>query len=219
MKLVSKQKTEINRWKKYFYRLLFFNASIFILLLVLIFWPVTEQEISPSDPVDTDNSSEFVVRTTKKNLNELANAYIDKLLKNSNHRYYLSLDEDVQLLGELPVFSTTVPLVIHLDPVVQENGDLVLIQKSISVGLLQLPNKKIMEYMNKYLPMPEWVTVNPEEEEIYVAVTDMDIRSNFEIGVEEFDLEANHLAFKIKVPYETLGIESVQYNFDDGEVE
>src|SRR5699024_5888875 len=65
----------------------------------------------------------------------------------------------------------------------------------------------IMEYIKKYLPMPEWVTVNPEKEEIYVAVTQMDIKSNFKVGIERIDLEANNLAFKIKVPYKTLGID------------
>ncbi len=55
--------------------------------------------------------------------------------------------------------------------------------------------------------MPEWVTVDPANEEIYVAVTDMQIKSNFRISVEHFDLEANNLSFKIDVPYESLGIE------------
>ncbi|MGM8366512.1 YpmS family protein [Virgibacillus sp. W0181] len=207
MKMKKKQKTDQN-WQRRFYSLLIVNISILILIVILFFWPVPNTEHSPSDTVTTDDSSEFVVRTTKKNLNELANAYIEKLLNNTNHHYKIILEEDVQLLGELPVFSTTVPLVIHLDPIVQDNGDVILKQKSISVGLLQLPNKKIMEYMSKYLPMPEWVTVNPKEEEIYVAVTDMKIKSNFHVSVEQFDLEANNLSFKIKVPYETLGIES-----------
>ncbi|MYL61574.1 DUF2140 family protein, partial [Virgibacillus halodenitrificans] len=152
--------------------------------------------------------SVFVVRTTKNNLNELVNAYIGEL-NDSKHQYKIELEEDVHLIGELPVFSSTVPLSVHLEPLVQENGDIILKLKSISVGLLQLPNKKIMEYMGKYLPMPEWVTVNPKEEEIYVAVTDMKIKSNFEVAVEQIDLDANNLAFKIKVPYKTLGIEQV----------
>ncbi|MGM8211490.1 YpmS family protein [Virgibacillus sp. W0430] len=197
-------------WKRRFYWLFFINASIFLLFILFLLWPVSSNEHLPSESAQDEDSSEFTVRTTKKNLNELANAYIDKLLQGTNHHYQIILDEDVQLLGELPVFSTTVPLVIHFNPSVQDNGDIILEQESISVGLLQLPNKKIMEYMNKYLPMPEWVTVNPKKEEIYVAVTEMEIKSNFRVRVEQFDLQSNHLAFKIKVPYETLGIESAK---------
>lgn len=157
---------------------------------------------------DADDSSEFIVRTTKNNLNDLVNAYLDELLKDTNHQYSVSLEDDVHLLGELPIFSTTVPLSIHLEPFV-EDGNLVLEQKSISVGLLKLPNRKIMEYIKKYLPMPEWVIVNPKEEEIYVAISEMDIKSNFRVSVEHFDLEANNLSFKINVPYKTLGIEKI----------
>src|SRR5699024_1465241 len=169
-----------------------------------------------SKQYESENSSQFVVRTTKQNLNNLVNAYLDKLLVNTDHVYSIHLDEDVQLFGELPLFSSTVPLLIHLEPIVQENGDLVLKQKSISVGQLQLPNKKIMQYIEKYLPVPEWVVINPKDEEIYVKVTEMEIKSNFKVGVEQFDLEANNIAFEFDVPYQTLGIDVIK-EMDDEE--
>lgn len=206
--MTEQNNTRHNRWKRYFYTLLTVNIIFVLFIIFLIFFPVsTENIIYPETSTELkDDSSEFIVRTTKNNLNELVNAYLSKLLRNTDHRYYVRLEEDVQLLGELPVFSSTVPLFINFEPIVQKNGDIVLKQKSISVGLLQLPNKKIMGYVGKYLPMPEWVSVNAQEEEIYVNVTEMDIKSNFKVGVEQFDLEANNIALKIKVPYETLGI-------------
>ncbi|WP_156290149.1 YpmS family protein [Oceanobacillus salinisoli] len=198
-----------NKWKRLFYSLLGFNIFIFAILAALIFWPVSENKISPVPEPNTQDSSEFVVRTTKQNLNELINAYIDQLLVDSKHRYYIFLEDDVHLMGELPVFSTTVPLSVHLEPLVQDNGDIILKQRSISIGLLELPNQKIMEYMDKYLNMPEWVTINPLEEEIYVAVTEMEMKSNFTVSVEHIDLEANNLAFRIKIPYQSLGIDTL----------
>ncbi|MFB4170114.1 YpmS family protein [Virgibacillus sp. JSM 102003] len=208
MSNLAEHKKPKNRWKRFFLILLGLNVVIFICIIALIFWPVSGTETPTNDKYNAQQSSEFVVRTTKKNLNELVNAYTDKLLKGTNHHYKVSLEEDVHLIGELPVFSSTVPLSVHFEPFVQENGDVILEQKSISIGLLELPNQKIMEYMKKYLPMPKWVTVNPKDEEIYLAVTDMEIRSNFQVSVEHIDLEANNLAFKIKVPYRSLGIET-----------
>ena len=196
-----------DKWKKLFFSLLTLNIITIILIISLIFWPVEQVQIHTIDEPPAEASSEFIVRTTKNNLNELINAYIEQLLKGTKHRYRISLEDDVHLQGELPVFSTTVPLSIRLEPIVQDNHDLVLVQKSISIGLLQLPNKKIMEYIQDYLPMPKWVSINPKEEEIYVAISEMDIKSNFKVSVEHFDLEANHLAFKIKIPYRTLGID------------
>src|SRR5699024_3057089 len=195
------------KWKRLFYSLAVVNVLVIIALVILIFWPVAKVYIPSPKDNDTEQSTEFTIRTTKENLNDLVNAYIDELLKNSKHQYSVSFDEDVHLIGELPVFSTTVPLSVHLDPVVQPNGDVVLKQKSISVGKLQLPNKKIMEYIKKYLPMPSWVTVDPHEEEIYVAVTEMNIRSNFDVKLDQIDLEKNNLSFKIQIPYSSLGID------------
>src|SRR5699024_4793888 len=134
-------------------------------------------------------------------------AYLENLLKGTEHSYEISLEDDVHLVGELPVFSSTVPLSVHLEPFVQDDGNVTLKVNSISLGLLELPNKKIMEYISDYLVMPEWVTVNPKEEEIYVAVTEMDIKSNFHVRAEVIDIEANNIAFKFFIPYETLGIE------------
>ncbi|MUV37480.1 hypothetical protein JNUCC1_01286 [Lentibacillus sp. JNUCC-1] len=196
-----------NKWKILFLSLLVANGVLVVGLLILLFWPVSETDRPDAKPQPKDESSEFIVRTTKQNVDDLANAYLEELLKGTNHQYSLSLNEDVELNGELPVFTTTVPLSMHFDPEVQKNGDVVLKQKSISVGLLQLPNQKIMEYMGKYLPMPEWVTVDAKKEEIYVAVTEMDIKSNFHVSVEQLDLESDNLAFKIRVPYKTMGIE------------
>ncbi|TQS72078.1 DUF2140 family protein [Ornithinibacillus gellani] len=196
-----------HKWKRMFIILLTCNILVVAVLAVLLFWPVSKTKVPEPYVPPEQQSSEFTIRTTKENLNDLVNAYLDKLLKDTRHQYTVSLEDDVHLIGELPVFSSTVPLSIHLEPVVQDNGDVVLKQRSISIGLLELPNKKIMEYIKKYLPMPEWVIVNPKEEEIYVAVTKMDIKSNFEVTVDHIDLEANNLAFKIKVPYATLGID------------
>lgn len=199
------------KWKKFFYTLLVVDIIVVVVLFGLIFWPVSETEQATPQEPDEQESTEFVVRTTKENLNDLVNAYVHQLLRDTEHNYSVSLKgDDVHLIGELPVFSSTVPLSVHLDPLVQDNGDVILKQKSISIGLLELPNKKIMAYLKKYLPMPEWVTVNPEKEEIYVAVTEMDIRSNFDFAVEQFDLENNDIAIKIRIPYSRLGIEPDQ---------
>jgi uncharacterized protein YpmS len=206
---MDKHKEKVN-WKKWFFFILALNIAGLLLIISLIFWPAEEVQIPEDTGEPEQESSEFIVRTTKQNLNNLINAYIETLTQNSSHQYYVELDEDVHLIGELPVFSATVPLSMHFEPIAQENGDIILKQRSISLGLLELPNRRIMQYLDRYLPMPEWVTVNADEEEIYIALTEMDIRSNFQLGVETIDLEANNLAFRISVPYETFGVETWQ---------
>ena len=210
MSNLKRQGKKLNKWGRRFFILLGINILVVLVIISFIFWPVADAT-RPLDEIDFENdSSEFTVRTTKENLNALINAYIAQWTSGTRQHYSVELDEDVHLMGELPVFSATVPLSIHFEPLVADNGDIILKQKSISLGLLELPNKKIMEYLGKYLPMPDWVVVNPEDEEIYIAVSQMDIKSNFRVAVDTIDLEANNLAFRISVPYGTLGIDYLQ---------
>src|SRR5699024_1655623 len=151
-----KKKHKPANWKKRFIILITINIVLIVLFAMFVYSPIPKTELEESSQeYKSENSSEFIVRTTKQNVNNLVNAYIDKLLANSKHDYTINLEEDIQLLRELPILSTSVPVVIHFNPVVQDNGDLVLEQKSISVGNVKLQNKKIMQYMKKYWPIPE----------------------------------------------------------------
>jgi len=194
-------------WKKLFTGLLLFNIAIFLTLAILLFWPVKEVPLPQGKETTQNQSSAFIVRTTKKNLNEMIEAYLANVLKGNKYDYQVKLDKDVHLVGELPVFSSTVPLSVHLEPLVQDNGDIILKLKTISLGLLELPNKRIMEYIDDNLSKPDWVTVNPRGEEIYVALSKMDMKNNLHVQAEHIDLEANNIAFKINVPYDKLGLE------------
>src|SRR5699024_10485492 len=91
-------------------------------------------------------SFKYTCQRNKNNLNELIKAYLNETLEESKYKYDVYLDEVVHLEGELPVFSTSIPLYIKLQPNVQDNGDIILKQKSIKLGLLRLPNEKILEY-------------------------------------------------------------------------
>lgn len=200
-------KPKEKRWKLFFIVLAIINLAVISGISFLLFGPVPERNLPNETMIPTEDSSEFTVRTSKENLNELVNAYIDNLLGDSEYRYEMDFDKEVHLIGALPLFSVTVPLSIKMDPIVQKNGDVIMKLNSISVGLLELPNKKIMEYTDKYLEMPKWVTVHPKKQEIYVALTKMDIKSDFKVTANKIDLKSNDISFKISVPYETLGIE------------
>lgn len=197
-----------NKWRRLFFGLLLFNIAVIAVLLILLFWPVKEVPLPNGEQnSELKDSSQFIIRTTRNNLTEMVNAYVDNLAGSDKYHYQVRLDEDVHLIGEYPVFSSTVPLNIHLEPFVEDNGDVILKLRSISAGLLELPNKQIMAYLDEKLPKPDWVTVNPRTEEIYVALSKMEIKSNFRVKAEHIDLAANNIAFKIEVPYEKIGLE------------
>src|SRR5699024_5904009 len=178
-----------NKWKKLFLGLLILNIAIIITFVILLNIPAKETEIMSEPTINDDLTSVLSVESNKDNLNELIKAYLNETLEDTKYKYDDYLDEAVHLEGELPVFSASIPLYIQLQPDVQPNGDIIIKQKSIKLGLLRVPNEKILEYVEKYLPLPEWVTIDSKNEDSYVKVTEMDLENDFGVEVRDFDLE------------------------------
>lgn len=193
-------------WKWLFIGLLGINLFILIVLFIFIFSPTPGAPTLPKQQASSEQEgAEFTVRSSKQNVTELVNAYLDKALQDTDGKYTIEMDEDVQFFGSVEAFNTDIPVSIRMEPIVQENGDLILQQTEMSLGLLLLPKNKILEYVNKQIDLPDWIIIDPDREQIYVAVTEMDIKSNFNIRIEQFDLVNDRLSFRIQVPNETLG--------------
>ncbi|GAB2542594.1 YpmS family protein [Gracilibacillus alcaliphilus] len=197
---------KLTDWKRLFLTLLSINAVIFLAVLIFIFWPVPGAEPPNKQFIEDEAGAEFTIRSSKDNLNELVNAYIDKLPKQENIQYAIKFDQEVHLLGSIEVFSSEVPVNITFEPIVQENGDILLQATGMSLGLLRLPEDRILQYVNSRIKTPEWITINPKEESIYIALTQMELKSNFHVKAQQINLEDDNISFRIKIPNKTLGL-------------
>ncbi|WP_019154386.1 YpmS family protein [Robertmurraya massiliosenegalensis] len=194
-------------WKHLFLGLAGANGILLILFFVLLLWPVSDSEMPEKAFIEEEPGAEFTVNSSKQNLNELVNEYVDKFMNDQGDKYTVDFGgENVRLLGSIDAFQTEIPISITLEPLVQENGDLVLYTSEMSLGLLQLPEKKILEYVKKELETPDWVNIDPSSQSIYIGVTEMEVKSNFKVKVQSFDLKNDQITFRIKVPNKTLGL-------------
>ncbi|SFM18239.1 Uncharacterized protein YpmS [Gracilibacillus orientalis] len=200
------EEKKITNWKKLFVTLGSINILLIVGIVLFIFWPVPGAEPPEKVFLEEESGAEFTIRSSKDNLNELVNAYIEKLPKPANIQYSLRLDEEVHMMGTVEAFSTEVPVNISFEPIVQENGDIILQSTGMSLGLLRLPQDRILQYVSSRVETPEWITINPKEEQIYIAITQMELRSNFHIRAQQIDLVKDNISFRIKVPNNTLGL-------------
>ncbi|WP_440897866.1 YpmS family protein [Amphibacillus sp. Q70] len=187
-------------WQLYF--LILFGANLVIVTVFAIFIFSTPPK---SDPLPTPNyidepGAEFKVESTKEDLNELINDYVDLVLSADESNFTVYIDEDIQLSGSFMAFGAAIPLNIRMDPVVQPNGDLVLMMTEMSLGLLNLPKDRILHYINRQIDTPDWLYFDSQNEQLYVAVTQIDIQSNFRFSVQELDLTDENISFLIKIP-------------------
>ncbi|WP_182200807.1 YpmS family protein [Paraliobacillus salinarum] len=199
------KQTAQRHWKKLFIGLLSLNLLVITIIFILIFSPAPDLPVEEKQITEEKAGAQFTVQSSKKNLSQLVNGYLDEALNDKKGKYSVQFEEDVQFNGSVQAFSKDIPVSISMEPIVQENGDLILQQKEMSLGLLLLPKNKILEYVEKQVGLPEWIRINPKKEQIYVAVTEIDIKSNFKIRIQQFDLENDRLSFRIKVPTESLG--------------
>ncbi|MFC4402794.1 YpmS family protein [Gracilibacillus xinjiangensis] len=201
------KESRFTNWRRLFIILAAVNIAIILAIVIFIMWPVASEEYPDKEYIEEAAGAEFTVQSSKDNLSHLVNEYIDKLLKDKNDNYAISLDQEVHLMGTIEAFRSEVPVNITFDPVVQENGDIILQSTEMSLGLLRLPKDKILKYVNDKINTPEWVVIDPKEETIYIALTQMDLKSNYKVRVQQFDLKNDQLTFRIKIPNETLGLE------------
>nr|WP_263328524.1 YpmS family protein [Neobacillus sp. Marseille-Q6967] len=190
-----------NSWKKGFFLLLGLNLFILLILFVLIIMPNGEDEkIQPKNP--DDNFVTFQVKSNKNDLNRLINQYLKKEAADSPIDYQVQLRDEVELYGTLPFFSQEIDLKLTFEPEALDNGDLVLRQKSISLGSLNLPVSYVLKFISENYKLPKGVIIQPNEKLVYVSMQELKLNSDIKLKADKFDLKKDDIAFSILVPVE-----------------
>lgn len=184
-------------WKKSFFTLICINVITILTLLVLLILPVGGN--IPLNKNEKENFVAFTVQTKKDDLTKLINHYIEKEGLDGPIDYFVHLSDEVELYGSLPVFNQEIELKMTFEAKALENGDLILNQKSISIGQLNLPVSYVMKFIKQSYNLPEWVTIDPEKKLVYVSLTSMKLKSDMTVFAEEFNLKRDKISLQLKV--------------------
>ena len=187
------------KWKKLFFLLLGINLIIVVFLIIVINSTKEDDQYIPHQ-IDTNAHVPFKIQTDKEDLNQVINHYLEKEGLTGPIDYWVNLDDEVELYGTMPVFSQEIQLKLTFEPVALDNGDILLQQKSISVGKLQLPVSYVLKFVRDKYKLPEWVTIQPNKERIYVSLQKMKLKSDIHVKVDEFNLNNDDIRFTLLVP-------------------
>jgi uncharacterized protein YpmS len=190
-----------NKWKTGFFLILGLNLIMVIILLSLILVPADEKEKIKQNIPD-EKSVSFQVKSNKADLNVLINQYIKKEAADSPIDYSIQLQDEVELYGTLKFFSQEVDLKLTFVPEALDNGDLVLKQRSISVGSLPLPVSYVLKFIKDNYKLPNGVDILPNDKMIHVHMEQLKVKSDVKIKANKFDLVKDDIAFTIVVPVE-----------------
>lgn len=195
--------TSARTWKIAFLTLLGVVLGSFAWLGVHLFSPSSQGTTEPpATSVSSENLS-FEVRSDTKQIEQLANQYLQKEMETDTLSYSLYLAEHVTLVGNLELFGVPIPLELELDPYVMEDGNLQLKARSFSLGALNLPLSFIMNQLDKQFELPKWVSVHAESEYLIVHFDEFALESGVHFSMTYINLAEDDLRMNVYVPTET----------------
>ncbi|MGG1399383.1 YpmS family protein [Bacillus salipaludis] len=190
-----------NKWKRGFWLLLGIDLLIVMIIGGQLLSPSSEKQESLVKGQNGDYVS-FRIRSNKQDLNRLINHYLQTEAADSPIAYRVILGDEVELYGTIPFFSEQLNLKMTFKPQALSNGDLVLKQKSIKIGNLNLPVSYVLKFIEENYKLPRGVDIQPDNKRVYVHMQHLKLKSDLKIKAEKFDLEKDDISFIILVPVE-----------------
>ncbi|RBR28757.1 YpmS family protein [Enterococcus cecorum] len=148
----------MNVWKVAFFIL---SGSIVLLLAFVIYWATSSVETAIPSPKETSlkpTDSVLYVETTTEDFEKMAIKYLAQELKSSSLPVDLEINDAIQISSEIIAFGITVPVSMKFDPVVNEHGNIHLVQSEVNVGSLTFSDRSLPSSRNVKgdSPMSRW---------------------------------------------------------------
>nr|WP_255723592.1 YpmS family protein [Sporosarcina sp. ACRSL] len=186
-------------WKIAFFVLAGLIATGIIAIVLFLEGPKESVPLPPPNEY-SPKGSVLSVKATRNDLEALANNYIRKAMKGGTVPVTMEVKDDVRLHSELTAFGMTFPLKMHFDPVVLEDGNLMLKQTSMEIADLELPPSTILSVLRDSVKLPPWMIVRPKEEEIFIHLTELEIAGDLLVRAKSVDLVNDDIELIVTIP-------------------
>ncbi len=186
------------RWKIAFLSLLTLNVVIVAILAIGFLWPIEQEPLPASNP--QKEAVEFHIQSNKEDLNRVIKSFLDEQKEGGRVDYNVYLPDEVELYGDIPIFSERIDYKLTFEPEALENGNVVLRQKGIKVGRVNLPVSYVLKAARDAYDFPEWVKIMPNDEVIYISLEDMELKSNLKVRADQIDLKKDDIQFTLLMP-------------------
>ena len=189
----------MNRWKLAFFTLSGAVVAGVAGVLFLVGSTGTSEPLPTADVIEEGDVNTLTVRTTKKDFEGIANTYIRDAMKGEQFPVEMKVKDDVILFSELTVFSFRLPVVMHFDPVVQEDGNLILKQSSMELGQLNIPPSTVLKVLRDSVKLPHWMIVRPKEEELFIDLSRVPVAKDVSVRAKSFNLEKDEILLEVSI--------------------
>lgn len=186
-----------NKWKIAFFALLAMIVIAFVVITYSIFSP-TEQEELKVGSIENSAGSVLQVQTTTKEFEAIAQKYLGDAIKNSPIAVDIAVDEQIYLFSELVLFGVPIPIQMDFDPIA-DGGNIRLKQTEVHVGKLNVPPSSVLKLLKDSVDFPSWIIVRPNDEEIFIDLSRLNIANGNRVRAKEIDLKNDKIQLEIIV--------------------
>ncbi|MFB4163739.1 YpmS family protein [Alteribacillus sp. JSM 102045] len=188
----SKIRSKLNGWKWLFFLLLALNL-LFVISIFLLITTNSQQDTENNDnQADEEFTEYFSVHLTQSQLNQLLQDELGE--ENVNAEI---TDNLARVSASVSVLGRTIDASMNFEPEALENGNIALHQKSFSIGRLSLPDSKVLSLLGSQADLPEYVEVQPGNNQILVQLNEIQIADQYFLKAETFDLEEDNIHLKV----------------------
>lgn len=189
----------MKKWRLAFFILLMLNLVAVIGFFIFITTPsenFTSHQVESAPPLEGNT---VVVNTTKADFEGIANTYIAQAMEGQPIPLRLAVNDNVSLSTELTIFRVTLPILLTFDPVVMPDGNLLLEQRSVEVGRLDIPPESALKLLRDSVDLPDFMEVRPAEEEVLLKLTEISLDEGISVQATSFDLEEDDIRLLVTI--------------------
>ncbi|ABJ63932.1 YpmS family protein [Levilactobacillus brevis] len=180
-----------------------FIALVAVLLVTTV--TVSVKAFTPTKVTSTakvaTGTTNIDVALNKKQVNALADYYVNKSLKNSTMKYRFQVSDQAMLTGSTQVLGASVNFVLLFKPTVLPSGDVQLKAQKLSIGSLPVPISFVMNYIAKNYPLPNWVAMNTADKTMTLHLTAIGNGKKLSFAAKKIDLSGDgNFVFQARIP-------------------
>lgn len=192
----------MNKWKVAFFTLLILIVLFIIGIYLWATSPSEEVSAPTMENSQKETDSVLLVETTTKDFEKVVNKLLKEELDTNSLPFQLNVTSQIELISELQIFGITVPISMYFDPEVKEDGNIRLKQTAVNVGKFNLPSETVLKLMNDSIPLPKWMIVRPNSNEIDIDLSQIKIMGGAKVRAKQFDLEKDKVILEVIVTNE-----------------
>ena len=180
-----------------------FIALVAVLLVTTV--TVSVKAFTPTKVTSTakvaTGTTNIDVALNKKQVNALADYYVNKSLKNSTMKYRFQVSDQAMLTGSTQVLGASVNFVLLFKPTVLPSGDVQLKAQKLSICSLPVPISFVMNYIAKNYPLPNWVAMNTADKTMTLHLTAIGNGKKLSFAAKKIDLSGDgNFVFQARIP-------------------